>query len=96
MTLTDPTSLSSVLVRRHFALMEDEQAIAYYWFIRALEAGPALAALMASMGRGSVVDPVPAPVIAPEPEPVAPAPVPEPWTTRPRAPDGLRQRFGLR
>lgn len=89
--------MRAALVRRHFALMEEEQAIGYYWLVRAFDAAPAINAMLASMGRVTMPEPVPASVIAPEPEPVAPAPpVPQPWAIRPRTPDGLRERLGLR
>jgi len=53
---------------------------------------------LARLGGGSVEVSAPAPVVTPEPEPVASSapPVPAPLTVRPRAPDGLRERLGLR
>lgn len=88
--------IRAILAPRHFAAMEEEQAIAAYWLAYAFEAGPVISALLARMGCGSA--PVPAPVVIAEPEPVALAPVSAPVPVRPGAPDlpfDLRQRFGL-
>lgn len=88
--------IRAILAPRHFAAMEEEQAIAAYWLAHALEAGPVISALLARMGCGSVS--VPAPVVIPEPTSAAP-PVPVPLPVRAGPPDlpfDLRQRFGLR
>jgi hypothetical protein len=87
----------AALAPRHFAAMEEEQAIAAYWLAHAFEAGPVIRALLARMGWGSV--PVPAPVVTAEPEPVAVAPAPVPLPVRAGAPDlpfDMRERLGLR
>jgi len=88
--------IRAVLAPRHFAAMEEEQAITAYWFAHALEAAPRIRAILASMGCGSV--PVSEPVVIAEPEPVAVVPVPAPLPVRASAPDlpfDLRQRLGL-
>lgn len=89
--------IRAALAPRHFAAMEEEQAIAYYWLAHAFEAGPVISAIQARMGGGSVAMPVPAHVVIPESEPVAP-PAPEPLPVRSGAPDlpfDMRQRLGL-
>ncbi|PBN43479.1 hypothetical protein [Sphingobium sp. D43FB] len=90
--------IRAALAPRHFAAMEEEQAITAFWFAHALEAGPRIRAILASMGCDPVS--VSVPVVAAEPDPVAPVPVsvPEPLPVRAGAPDlpfDLRQRFGL-
>lgn len=85
--------IRAVLAPRHFATMQEQMAmlarLEHEVFIEAASA------IYAIMGRRAV--PAPAPVVTPDPEPVAPAPpVPELPAARPVAPDGLRQRFGLR
>lgn len=87
--------IRAALAPRHFAAMEEQQAIAYYWVAHAFEAAPAIRAVLARTGHGPVS--VPSPVVIAQPEP-ATAPVPEPLPVRPGAPDlpfDLRQRFGL-
>lgn len=89
--------IRAALAPRHFAAMEEEQAITAYWFAHALEAGPGIRAILAGMGCGSV--PVSAPVVIAEPEPVAVAPAPVPLPVRASAPDlpfDMRERLGLR
>lgn len=89
--------IRAALAPRHFAAMMEEQAITAFWFAHALEAGPRIRDILASMGCGSV--PVSAPVVIADPEPVAPVPMSEPLPMRASAPDlpfDLRQRFGLR
>ena len=87
--------IRAMLAPRHFATMREQMAIdatlARLELECLLEAAPAIYAML---GRSRSA-PAPAPVVTPEPEPVAP-PVPEPMAIRPGAPDGLRQRFGLR
>jgi hypothetical protein len=90
--------IRAALAPRHFAVMEEEQAITAFWFAHALEAGPRIRAMLARMGCGPV--PVSAPVVIAETEPVAVAvtPAPEPLPIRAGAPDlpfDLRQRLGL-
>lgn len=89
--------IRAALAPRHFAVMEEEQAITAFWVAHALEAGPAIRAVLARMGCGSV--PVPALVVTPDAEPAPPpAPEPLPLPVRGGAPDlpfDLRQRFGL-
>ncbi|WP_448501915.1 hypothetical protein [Sphingomonas sp.] len=88
--------IRAALVRRHFAAMEEEQAIAYYWVTHAFEAAPAIRAVLARTGHGPV--PVSEPLVIAEPEPMAVAPMPAPLPVRAGAPDlpfDLRQRFGL-
>jgi hypothetical protein len=89
--------IRAALAPRHFAVMEEEQAITAFWFAHALEAGPRIRAVLARLGHGSV--PVSEPVVIAQPEP-APTlePVPEPLPMRASAPDlpfDLRHRFGL-
>lgn len=89
--------IRAALAPRHFAAMEEEQAITAFWFAHALEAGPRIRAILARMGCGSV--PVSASVVIAEPEPVAPVPLPEPQPMRAGAPDlpfDMRERLGLR
>lgn len=89
--------IRAALAPRHFAAMEEEQAITAFWFAHALEAAPRIRAILARMGCGSV--PVSAPVVIAEPEPVAPAPAPMPLPVRAGAPDlpfDMRERLGLR
>ena len=88
--------IRAALAPRHFAVMQEEQAITAYWIAHALEAAPRIRAILARMGCGAV--PVSAPVVIADSEPVAPAPVPEPLPVRASAPDlpfDLRQRLGL-
>ena len=89
--------IRAALAPRHFAAMEEEQAITAYWFAHALEAGPRIRAMLARMGCGAV--PVSAPVVIDQPEPVAVAPTPAPLPVRAGAPDlpfDMRERLGLR
>ena len=89
--------IRAALAPRHFAAMEEEQAITAYWFFHAIEAGPRIRAILARMGCGSV--PVPATVVTAEPEAVAVAPAPVPLPVRAGAPDlpfDMRERLGLR
>jgi hypothetical protein len=88
--------IRAALAPRHFAAKMEEQAITAYWVAHAIEAGPRIRAILASMGCGSV--PVSEPVVIAQPEPVAVAPMPAPLPVRAGAPDlpfDLRQRFGL-
>ncbi|MEG8219631.1 hypothetical protein OSJ57_03205 [Sphingomonas sp. HH69] len=89
--------IRAALAPRHFAAMEEEQAITAFWFAHALEAGPRIRAILARMGCGSV--PVSEPVVIAEPEPVAVAPAHVPLPVRAGAPDlpfDMRERLGLR
>src|SRR3546814_6556919 len=78
--------IRAALAPRHFAVMEEEQAITAFWFAHALEAAPRIRAMLARMGCGPV--PVSAPVVIPDAEPAPPLePVPEPLPVRATAPD---------
>jgi hypothetical protein len=90
--------IRAALVRRHFAVVEEQQAVDAALFRLEVEqfqrAAPAIGAIFARSHPATV----PAPVVTPEPEPVAP-PVAVPPAIRPGAPDmpfDLRHHLGLR
>lgn len=87
--------IRAMLAPRHFATMREQMAVDAALFQLRLEhlqhAAPAINAILAGMGHAPV--PVAKPVVMPEP--VA-SPVPAPSEVRPLAPDGLRERLGLR
>lgn len=89
--------IRAMLAPRHFAAMQEQMAVDAALFRLELEhltqAAPAIYAILGRTEQVTV--PAPAPVVAREPESAAP-PVPAPLVARPLAPDGLRQRFGLK
>ena len=89
-----PASEGHHIVERHFVVMQERKLVEELHFQHALSVGPVLSAkLAAAAGRGAAPLTLP-PVAAPMPVPAASAPAPR--VARPGAPDGLRERLGLR
>lgn len=90
-----PASESQRFHASHFVVMQERALFKELHFQHALRVGPGLrAALDALAVKGTALAPV-APATEPEPErtPLLP---PAPRVVRPGAPDGLRERLGLR
>lgn len=91
-----PASESDRIVERHFLLAREKKLSEELAFARLLHAAPKLSAMLAQLRQRGPSVTVPAPVVIPEPEPIAPVPVSVAVAHRPGAPDGLRQRLGLK
>jgi len=86
--------IRTMLAPRHFATVQEQAAVdAALQRLELEQLRQATPAIYAALGRSQCVA-QPAPVVMPEL--VEPEALPVPLAVRPRAQDGLRQRFGLR
>lgn len=89
-----PASEGRHIVERHFVVMQERKLVEELRFQHALSVGPVLSAKLAAVaGRDAAPLTLP-PFAATVPEPAPSAPAPK--VARPGAPDGLRERLGLR
>jgi len=87
--------IRAMLAPRHFATMQEQMAVdAALARLEVEHLTQAAPAIYAAIGRSHPAAPVSAPVVTPEPIVTVPASLPVEVSRS--APDGLRQRFGLR